>query len=130
MAEIQLTPTRVLLVEDNPGDADLVELSLAEGDRGAFATEHVRRLSEAVRCIARSPAPDVVLLDLSLPDVSELEGLRRLKEAAPDVPVVVLTGSANREIGPAAIQAGAQDYLIKGTDAALVPRALRYAIER
>jgi signal transduction histidine kinase len=67
---------------------------------------------------------------MSLPDSLGLEGLRRLNAAAPDVPVVVLTGSANREIGPAAIQAGAQDYLIKGADATLVPRALRYAVGR
>jgi signal transduction histidine kinase/DNA-binding NarL/FixJ family response regulator len=132
MAEVrqQVTPTRVLLVEDNPGDADLVEISLGEADGGPFETEHVTTLSEALARVARSPGPDVVLLDLSLPDALGLEGLRRLKEAAPDVPVVVLTGSANREIGGAAIHAGAQDYLSKGADSALVPRALRYAIER
>ncbi len=125
----QGTGTRVLLVEDNPGDADLVKLSLDEGG-GAFETEHVTRLSDACACVDRSPEPDVVLLDLSLPDAFGLEGLRRLKEAAPEIPVVVLTGSSNRELGPAAIQAGAQDYLMKGEDAALLPRALRYAIER
>jgi signal transduction histidine kinase len=132
MAEVRQppTPTSVLLVEDNPGDADLVAISLGEADGGPFETEHATTLSEALARVARSPAPDVVLLDLSLPDALGLEGLRRLKEAAPHVPVVVLTGSADREIGRAAIQAGAQDYLSKGADAALVPRALRYAIER
>jgi signal transduction histidine kinase/DNA-binding response OmpR family regulator len=122
--------TRVLLVEDNPGDAHLVEISLDEGGGGAFETEHVTKLSEAVARVAGSPRPDVVLLDLSLPDAVGFDGLRRLTEAAPDVPVVVLTGSVNRDMGPTAIQAGAQDYLTKGADAALVPRALRYAIER
>ena len=122
---------RVLLVEDNPGDADLVRLALEEGaEAGAFELDHVARLSAALARVAEPTPPDVILLDLSLPDASGLDGLRRLNEAAPDIPVVVLTGSSSREIGPTAIQAGAQDYLIKGADAALVPRALRYAIER
>jgi len=122
---------RILLVEDNPGDVDMVRLALEEGaEPGAFELDQVARLSAAVARVAASSPPDVILLDLSLPDAFELEGLRRLNEAAPDIPVVVLTGSANREIGAAAIQAGAQDYLIKGVDGALVPRAVRYAIER
>jgi DNA-binding response OmpR family regulator len=122
---------RVLLVEDNPGDADLVRLALEEGaEAGAFELDHVARLSAALARVAEPTPPDVILLDLSLPDASGLDGLRRLNEAAPDIPVVVLTGSSSGEIGPTAIQAGAQDYLIKGADAALVPRALRYAIER
>ena len=129
-ARERLTPTRVLVVEDNPGDADLVALSLGEADGGPFEIEHVTTLSEALGHVARSPAPDVVLLDLSLPDALGLDGLRRLKTAAPDVPIVVLTGSVTRETGWAALKAGAQDYLTKGTDAALLPRALRYAIER
>jgi signal transduction histidine kinase/DNA-binding response OmpR family regulator len=121
---------RVLLVEDNPGDADLVRFALEEGaEAGAFELDHVARLSVALARVAES-TPDVILLDLSLPDASGLDGLRRLNEAAPDIPVVVLTGSSSGEIGSTAIQGGAQDYLIKGTDAALVPRALRYAIER
>jgi signal transduction histidine kinase len=123
--------TRVLLVEDNPGDADLVRIALDDAaEMDAFEVDHVARLADALPRAAGSMPPDVVVLDLSLPDASGFEGLRRLREAAPDVPVVVLTGSSDRAIGPAALQAGAQDYLIKGTDATLVPRALRYAIER
>jgi signal transduction histidine kinase/DNA-binding NarL/FixJ family response regulator len=122
--------TRVLLVEDNPGDADLVTIALEDADGGPFETEHVATVAEALTRITGSPAPDVILLDLSLPDALGLEGLRRLRSAASDIPVVVLTGSVTREIGRAAIQAGAQDYLTKGADAALIPRALRYAVER
>jgi signal transduction histidine kinase/DNA-binding NarL/FixJ family response regulator len=126
-----VTVARVLLVEDHAGDADLVRLALEEwAETGAFEVDHVPRLATALARVAGSTAPDVILLDLSLPDAFGLDGLRRLKEAAPDVPVVVLTGSANREIAASAIQAGAQDYLVKGADAVLVPRALRYAIER
>jgi signal transduction histidine kinase/DNA-binding NarL/FixJ family response regulator len=122
--------TLVLLVEDNPGDADLVRISLDDAEGGSFEAEHVTTLAAALAAVAGPRRPDVILLDLSLPDAFALEGLRRLKEAAPEVPVVVLTGSTGREIGRAAIQAGAQDYLTKGDDTALVPRALRYAIAR
>ena len=126
----QAPATRVLLVEDNPGDADLVTLALGEVDAGAYELEQVARLSDALARVQGSPAPEVILLDLSLPDAFGLEGLRTLVEAAPQVPIVVLTGT-DGSLGAAAIQAGAQDYLLKGAvDAALVPRALRYAIER
>jgi signal transduction histidine kinase len=126
----QAAPTRVLVVEDNPGDADLVAMALEEAEGAPFEIEHVTTLAEALARVTGSSALDVVLLDLSLPDALGLEGLRRLKDVAPEVPVVVLTGSVTREIGRAAIQAGAQDYLTKGADVALLPRALRYAIER
>jgi signal transduction histidine kinase/CheY-like chemotaxis protein len=126
----QAAATRVLVVEDNPGDAELVAIALGDADGGPFETEHVTTLAQALARVTGPSQPHVVLLDLSLPDAAGLDGLRRLKDAAPDVPVVVLTGSVTREVGRAAIQAGAQDYLTKGADAALLPRALRYAIER
>jgi signal transduction histidine kinase/DNA-binding NarL/FixJ family response regulator len=123
--------TRVLLIEDNPGDADLVRLACDEADPSVFEIEHTSTLRDALARVKSPPAPDVVLLDLTLPDAFGLDGLRRLADAAPELPVVVLTGSADRALGAAALQAGAQDYLLKGAaDAALLPRALRYAIER
>ncbi len=126
----QQPATRVLLVEDNPGDADLVTLALGEAESGVFELEQVARISDALARVRVSPAPAVILLDLTLPDAFGFEGLRQLGEAAPHIPIVVLTG-LDRSLGAAAIQAGAQDYLLKGAvDAALVPRALRYAIER
>ncbi len=122
---------RVLLVEDNAGDAELVRVACDEADAGAFALEHCETLADALARVRSAPAPDVVLLDLTLPDASRFEGLRRLTEATPELPVVVLTGSMDRALGAAAIQAGAQDYLVKGDDGmALLPRALRYAIDR
>jgi signal transduction histidine kinase/CheY-like chemotaxis protein len=123
--------TRILLVEDNPGDADLVRLACDDADPGVFEIEHATMLRDALARVKSPPAPDVVLLDLTLPDAFGLDGLRRLTDAAPELPVVVLTGSSDRALGAAALQAGAQDYLLKGAaDAALLPRALRYAIER
>lgn len=126
----QQPATRVLLVEDNPGDADLVTLALGEAEAGAFELEQVARISDALERVRVSPAPAVILLDLTLPDAFGLEGLRQLGEAAPHVPVVVLTGT-DGSLGAAALQAGAQDYLLKGAvEVAVLTRALRYAIER
>jgi signal transduction histidine kinase/DNA-binding NarL/FixJ family response regulator len=123
--------TRVLAVDDNPGDIDLVRLALETAEPGAFEVAEVATLSGALAQVRATPAPHVVLLDLTLPDAYGLDGLRKVTEAAPELPVVVLTG-ADRALGTAAIQAGAQDYLLKGAmdEGALLARALRYAIDR
>jgi signal transduction histidine kinase/CheY-like chemotaxis protein len=120
---------RILLVEDNPGDADLVREALASAsDRIEIA--HVDSLAGARERLAVGSI-DVVLLDLSLPDATGLQGVERLHGAAPDVPIVVLTGNQDEVLGARAVQAGAQDYLVKGqTDEWLLVRAMRYAIER
>ncbi len=120
---------RVLVVEDNPGDADLARDALGEPP-GVWEVDHVSRLSEAVSALG-SRGADVVLLDLSLPDASELEGVTELVRMHPDVPLVVLTGMTDVEAGTRAVQQGAQEYLIKGElDGRILARALRYAIER
>jgi signal transduction histidine kinase len=119
---------RVLLVEDNPGDADLLRETLA--DAGApFDLAHVDRLSAALERAAEGDR-DVVLLDLSLPDASDLVGVRQLHRAFPSLPIIVLTGSRSERVGPGAVAVGAQDYLVKGIDAPALLRAVRYAIER
>jgi diguanylate cyclase (GGDEF)-like protein len=119
---------RVLLVEDNPGDRRLVKEMLRDRDETVLTT--VERLAEAEAEAARGLA-DLVLLDLSLPDADGLEGLRRLRAVAPEVPVVVLSGLADEQVALEAVQAGAQDYLIKDeVDAATLGRAIRYAMER
>jgi DNA-binding response OmpR family regulator len=110
----QRTNTRVLLVEDNPGDARLVEILLSEGDRSStFEVTHVGRLDEALESLDRSDF-DVILLDLSLPDSSGLETVNRMREVACEVPVVVLSGQDDEEIALQAMQGGAEDYLVKG----------------
>ncbi|MEQ1503667.1 MAG: hybrid sensor histidine kinase/response regulator [Myxococcota bacterium] len=122
--------TRVLLVEDNPGDARLLRALL--GDR--FAIDHVERLAAALDAL-KSAGPgsgyEVVLLDLSLPDSHGLDTCRRVRAVAPDVPVLVLTGLNDDTIAVQAVREGAQDWLVKGrTDGEIVERAVRYAIER
>ncbi len=125
-------PLRVLLVEDNPGDAELIAEMLRDDvpDVASFAIRHVARLADARAELDRSPV-DVVLLDLSLPDSHGLDSLQTLRAVAPELPVVVMTGLADDEVALRAVQAGAQDYLVKGRDAAgAVRRAVRYAVER
>src|SRR5687767_9987502 len=99
---------RILLVEDNPGDALLVRETLREVPSVAAELDHVERVADAIARLAERPA-DVVLLDLSLPDASGTEGVARLRAAAPSVPIVVLTGLDDEAVALRAVQQGAQD---------------------
>ncbi|HSV28447.1 MAG TPA: PAS domain S-box protein, partial [Candidatus Omnitrophota bacterium] len=120
----------VLVVEDNPGDARLVEVFLLEDPARPFRVIKAVSLSEALTALDRQPV-DVVLLDLSLPDSFGLDTLGRLRAAQPLLPVVVLTGNNDEALALEALRQGAQDYLVKGQgDGDLVRRAIRYAIER
>jgi signal transduction histidine kinase len=121
---------RLLLVEDNPGDARLLKEELKEVTSARFDVRHVMRLAEAAQ-VAREPGLDVVLLDLSLPDGQGLSNIERMVQAAPTLPLVVLTGTDDEQLAMRAVHAGAQDYLVKGqVTGPLLVRALRYAIER
>ena len=123
-------PKAVLIVEDNPGDARLVSFYLREDLQNPFTVIIAAKLSEALAHLGRDHV-DVVLLDLSLPDSFGLDTLERLRSAAPQVPVVVLTGTNDEQLALAALRQGAQDYLVKGVgDGDVVRRAARYAIER
>lgn len=124
------TLVRVLLVEDNDGDARLVQLML-EGTFGSgMELARARSLREAMAQLDVENR-DCVVLDLGLPDASGLEGVRAIKQRSPMMPVVVLTGHADSELGMQAVAAGAQDYLVKGNavDETLT-RAIRYAVVR
>ena len=120
-------PLRVLLVEDDEGDAVLVE-DLLEDVPLSLELVRAPTLSEAGR-LARGV--DCALVDLDLPDASGLEALHRLRSIAPRLPLIVLTGLADESRGVDAMGAGAQDYLVKGqVDGALLARSIRYAVER
>ncbi len=122
-------PSSVLLVEDNPGDAELVNDLLIES-MPALRVLRAERIADALQ-ILNDRSVDVVLLDLSLPDSSGLDGLQQIRAAVPRVPVVVLTGSANRALGETALYDGAQDYLLKGKgDGEGLATAIRYAVLR
>lgn len=125
------TATSILLVEDNPGDAELIRSSLAELDGWEFELACATRLSAALERLGAERPVDVVLLDLSLPDSDGLEGLAVLKQRAPHAPIVVLTGRDDEGLALGALRSGAQDYLVKGkVDSQLLRRSLLYAIER
>jgi signal transduction histidine kinase len=121
--------THVLLIEDNPGDADLVRLRLVEGD-SAVDISCVSRLAEGLASMAKEP-PSVVLLDLNLPDSRGAATFRQVLEKAPGVPVVILSGQDDDALAMKAIHQGVQDYLVKGDITSNhLERAMRYAIER
>lgn len=121
---------QLLLIEDNPGDERLLSEMLKEIGSARISMTAVASLDEALRIIGYVVF-DLILLDLNLPDSEGLETFRRIQEAAPDVPAVVLSGMDDEDIAVGAVQAGAQDYLIKGeVDGKLLVRSLRYAIER
>lgn len=125
-----LDPISVLLIEDNPAEARLVRELMAEIKTRAMRVEWADRLQDALAHLSRGGI-DCVLLDLSLPDAHELDGLDRLLEGWPSIPVVVLTGLEDDDTAARAVRRGAQDYLFKGsvTSDALV-RSVSYAIER
>lgn len=121
---------KILLVEDNPGDARLIQIHLAEAGMASSVLTHTDRLAEGISCL-RETDFDVVLLDLSLPDASGLETVTRMHQAAATRPIVVLTGLNDGAVAREALRKGAQDYLIKGQiDSVLLVRAIHYAIER
>ena len=121
---------RILLVEDNPGDARMLRELLRDAGSFAFDLQHVDRLADAREWL-RTQGADVVLLDLSLPDAHGLETVRLMLEAAPEVPIIVLTGLDDDATAVQAVKAGAQDFLVKGyVEGPLLARAVRYARER
>lgn len=122
-------PASVLLIEDNPGDADLVRLRLVES-RSDVQVNCVPRLSDALACLDVA-VPTLVLLDLNLPDSHGADTFRRIMKKAPNVPVVILSGQDDQALAIKAVHQGVQDYLIKGdVTSKQLEHALRYAIER
>jgi len=121
--------TRILVIEDNPGDARLLREMFNEVPAERTLSQ-VGTLREAEAHLAAHQV-DLILLDLGLPDSQGLDAVRRARAAAPRVPLVVLTGFDDEALAAQALKEGAQDYLIKGEiDAKSLLRALRYAIER
>lgn len=120
---------RILLVEDDGAFATFVGTALATDDDPPDL-RHAGDLAAALLAL-RQDDPDAVVLDLNLPDSHGLDTLRAVVTAAPLLPVVVLTGAADLALARGALQLGAQDWIVKGqSDAPLLHRAVRYAVER
>lgn len=126
---MQQTVIRVLLVEDNATDALVAMDELAHALTTRFVVTHVQRIQAALDSV-QAQVFDVVVLDLSLPDADGLDTFLRLRAAVPHLPVVVLSHRADEKLALQAVQAGAQDYLVKGQIEGLLVRSIRHAVER
>ena len=121
---------RVLLIEDNPGDARLIQELFSECAPGSFVLQWAESLTQG-RGILDKEEIDTVLLDLSLPESQGFETFTTIHQQNPRVPIIILTGFDDETFAIRAVQQGAQDYLVKGlVGSHLLARAILYAIER
>lgn len=130
MREVSRRPTKVLLVEKEPEDLEGFRATLEEAEQTSLDLEWVGRLSEALERLSLGGV-DLVLLDLDLPDSRGSVTFERMHAFAPDVPVVILTDLDDETVALETVQAGAQDYLVRGqVTGPLVLRSVQYALER
>ena len=125
---------KVLLIEDNPGDARLIREMLAEQPVAPFQLHFAERLAHGLELLSKggeAGMPALVLLDLSLPDSFGLETFAKVYAHSPQVPIIVLTGNDDQTVALSAVKGGAQDYLVKSRlDRELLLRSMQYSIER
>jgi len=121
---------KVLLIEDDPADAQLIMEILREEPGNAMVILHASNLASGLETLERGGI-DVVLLDLTLPDSSGHNTFAMLAKHVPTMPVIVLTGMDDKEMAIRIVQEGAQDYLVKSmVDYTMLARSIRYSIER
>jgi DNA-binding NtrC family response regulator len=121
---------KVLIIEDDEGDARLICRFLSKAENIYFDVERAELMSSGVDLLEKKNF-DVILSDLGLPDSVGVETLVKLHGLYPDVPVIVLTGLDDENVALIAVQSGAQDYLVKGQiDTSQLVRSIRYAMER
>ena len=124
---------KVLMVEDNPSDVRVIERLLSQSSQPSFQIEVSDRVGAGLEHLSSGAVPDVILLDLSLPDSNpeKLDSFHRIHHAAPAVPIIIMTGTSDRVIATRAVRHGAQDFLVKGeVGADVLLRSIRYAMER
>jgi CheY-like chemotaxis protein len=121
-------PIQILLIEDNPGDARLIQEILGEEKDVTFTLTKAKRLAEGIKLLTAG-GMDVVLLDLSLPDSSGLETFIKIHTSIPNIPVIILSGLNDEDMALRAVHEGAKDYLVKGqVDIKLLVQAIQHAI--
>ena len=131
MPQPLIDSSRVLLIEDNPGDALLLREMIADDASAQFRVVADTGTLERGIALMASMDVDVVLLDLSLPDSHGIETFTTAHHAAPELPIIVLTGHDDEDLALHAVQLGAEEYLVKGRiDPHALQRSLRYALER
>ena len=124
---------KVLMVEDNPSDVRVIERLLSKSSQPSFEIEVSDRVSAGLEYLSSGAVPDVILLDLSLPDSNpeKLDSFHRIHHAAPAVPIIIMTGMGDQAIATRAVRHGAQDFLVKGkVGSDVLLRSIRYAIQR
>lgn len=127
---VELRTYVLLLVEDNPADISLIEELLDATDSSDYHCIKAESIKDALSCIHHDQI-DVILLDLQLPDSMGIESVKKMRAAAGDIPIVVLTGTKDEDFALACIDAGAQDYLLKDDlRTATLRRTIGYAISR
>jgi DNA-binding NarL/FixJ family response regulator len=121
---------KILLVEDNPADVLFLREALQQDLLTSFVLTATERLSTAAPLFEKNIF-DIILLDLGLPDSQGLETFTRIHQIAPEIPIIILSGLRDEFFATQAVQAGAQDYLMKDANSfSSCARAIRYAIER
>jgi len=127
---MKVQPLKVLLVEDNPGDARLVREMLSYAAPARFQVTQTAQLAQALELLGQETF-DVLLLDLMLQDTPRLGALLEIYDKASEVPTVVLTGLEDETVALWVLKEGAQDYLVKGkVDAYTLVHSIEYAMER
>src|SRR5687767_10744004 len=121
---------KVLLIEDNPGDARLIREMIEEEEDAPFALHCADRLAKGLEHLSASETA-LVILDLTLPDSMGLDTFAKVYAHSPAVPIIVLTGNDDDTLALSAVKGGAQDYLVKNRlDRELLLRSMQYSIER
>jgi two-component system cell cycle sensor histidine kinase/response regulator CckA len=121
---------KVLAIEDNPDDAELLRRMLVKAKEPSFTFLQASRLFEGLQLL-REGSFDIVLLDLRLPDSEGMDSVLTIRSQSPTIPIIVFTGIADDEVALKALHMDVQDYLTKGQiDHHLLVRSIRYAIER
>lgn len=121
---------KILMIEDNPGDAKLIREMLKETGNFQFDVKHTDRLDEGLKYVIMESF-DVVLLDLCLPDSKGIDTFNIMIYNAPDLPIIVLTGLKDDIFAVNSVRRGAQDYLVKGEiNSNILAKSIKYAIER
>jgi PleD family two-component response regulator len=127
--ELIRSSIKILLIEDNPGDVRLVKEMLYK-EEAKVDLAYATRLEEGLKYLGENVC-DIILLDLNLPDSNGFETFLEVHKRNPDMPVIILTGLDDKELGLEAVRKGAQDYLVKGKfDGKLLIRSISYSIER